>query len=808
MSQITYWGTDGQVQAGIYGGVAPTTYEEGGTNGFGQRMTPVRMYYNQPSAAFQSGDKAFFDTGHLLVVSVSNQVAAGVPWYTNITSGTYDTPYGNMFTTVAGWDFGAAVTAQSRSITTTNSNVNIGGTFTGADVNATITGTGIQSGTTIVSQTGTAAVMSKTATATGSPTASITQGVKAPYVYFIWDHEFDQAKSPRNTYGTAAQFAAAHQYLHNLCNTKLVAAGVPTSRVRWCWNATQTGFDVGRVDAFYPGNAYVDVIGTDPYVTSSGKSFSALIATALTYARSKGKPLCIPEIANIATDSVAAQNWYIDMGNQIANSDVTFEFVCSWIGNTGNEPSNYSQYNFNKLGGASADGAANPLKHSGLATALATMGNNPIFTSVGIAQGLPSAPTGFAATSNAAGTALTMTWAANPGGDNVSGWDTYINPGVTTNLHKDNPSALAASPLSHTFAGLTPGTQYSLTAVAINSAGRSGYGTIIQATTSTPGATNHAPVIDSASMTPVAGTFGANYSVTAHDPDSNPIVYAWTVTDAHGVTQTSTAASGSFNFPQVGTYTWSVTVTDNGTPPLSTTQTGSFAITTNQVPNTTNYNWPVPLTGTDVRTLAPLLRGVLPDLDDKLWTTSTRPSAHNAIHGYVASTMDPATLAGSTNIQLTTNQLYWAAMVLQGSQINGITTLIATSQSGTGSVVALYNSAGHPLLNDDGTSAVFSGTAVDTWLQAAAGPSDYTLTNPITTRLDFGQIIYIGVFNPTQATHAAIRASASAAFVSSRNASTQYRAAVVGSQSTCPDPLPFASQATAGNQNLAFYALF
>lgn len=809
MAQTVLCGTDLEVQSGLYGGVSPVTYEEGtvASNGMGMRMTAARTYRNwftQPFATGGSADTLSFKSGHAVVVSVSNFTkVTGSFTFAKLVSGTYDSDINAMFDRIYALPFDSNVTTLTRTVGTTNTSATITGTFTSADVNATITGTGIQSGSTILSQTVTQAVMSKTATATGSPTASIVQGLTQPFVYFTLQHEMDRGTNGSKLYpianptDTPATFIAAWQRCWNLAQARATAAGALASRVRWLVN--YTGFSIAsRGDTWYPGAAFVDVIGFDPYATSG--SFTDANSAIWAWARGKAKPIAYPEIQYIGADSTARANWWLDASTQINALDLKVEFVIPWMATQGSNGASYYTYNYNNSASADTGGKAAPLTHAAIITTYQNLGGNQIRTAV--TQALPSAPTGVTATSNTAGTQLTMTWSAPPGGDNVTGWDVYINPGVTINLHKDNQTGpIAVTPRSYTFTGLAPGTTYSVSAVAINAAGRSGFGNIFSVPTSVPGATNHAPIIDAASATPRSATpLLVDLTVTAHDPDSNPLTYLWTFTGPNNTVATFSSAIGTVTFVTPGNYTWTVGATDNGTPPLTTIQSGTFTINLNPVSFTTNYNWVLPQTGQDVRQLAPLLRDFMPDLDVKLSATANAPNTVNGVYTLVASNYDPYGISASTGTPAA-NQFVWAAMRLQATTITGISTLITTAQSGTGVVIALYNNAGAMLLQDDGvTAAKYSGASADAWLgSVATGSNDFTLTTPITGRT-VGEFIYVGVYFPTLATFPVFPVPAGSNKANRiSSALAQQRFGVATGQSTTPDPIPFASYTAASS---------
>lgn len=773
---VVYLSTVGQVQTGIYGGALPCDFEEQApsAHGFGQRMTVVRMYRTSPTAAFTGSSKEVtsFSTGHIPCVSVSNISDSGFTWDKLGSTTTFDSIWSAMFDRIFALPFDQPVTAQSRtSVGTTINTKNITGSFTGADVGASITGTGIPVGTTIVSQTFTAAVISNNATATGSITASITQGICAPYVYFILQHEVDRpsphgihtADSKSGTVATTAQWITAWQKLYNMSHARATAAGVATTRIRWVWCCTAYGFNINRCDPFYPGTAFVDLIGSDLYngFGSSFATWNACNAGTIAYARAKAKGLCYPETScdTNGSGSSYAANWYIDMGNQIqATPDVRVEFINLWMAPT-TYASNYWDYNFNKntsddsgTGHASHD---NGPKHDGLATTLANLGGNPIFLST--TQGQPTAPTGVVATSSSDGTQMSIVWNANPSGDNITGWDVYIAAGNTTNLHKVNTSGpLSPSPRIFTFTGLSPGQVYSMAVVAINAVGRSGFSNPITVQpTSVPGTENHAPSITNAAVTVHADdptTF--DFVASATDPDGDPLTFVWTIT-GNGTSNQFSGASITEQFTTPGVYNWSLQVSDDGSPPLSNSQSGQFSVIIGAA-NTSNFNWPIPQPGTDVRLLTLYLRGILPDLDRRVAANTYRKSMPNALFNLAGCTIDPKYVSGGTVVTPSNGSTLWSVFMCEDTSITALEVVLTQLMAGAsgGTKVSFHDAVTGAQITMDGTPlgdpAVF--TNVDALFSGSTSvPTQFVLPTQITGITPFTPLV-VQLFFPTMST--------------------------------------------------------
>jgi hypothetical protein len=112
-------------------------------------------------------------------------------------------------------------------------------------------------------------------------------------MYFSFNHE------PENdgALGTPAEFVAAYRHVVNVFR----ARGV--TNVAFAWTMMSSSFVDGaaEADSFYPGDAYVDVIGVDGYNWYPGKpgsrwrSFEDVLAPAHAFAVGKGIPMIVAE---------------------------------------------------------------------------------------------------------------------------------------------------------------------------------------------------------------------------------------------------------------------------------------------------------------------------------------------------------------------------------------------------------------------------------------------------------------------------------------------------------------------------------
>jgi hypothetical protein len=66
-------------------------------------------------------------------------------------------------------------------------------------------------------------------------------------------------RAPGGTDACGAEFVAAWRHAHD------IGAARGLHHVQWVWTVSAYSFGVSRADAFYPGDAYVDWIGVDPF---------------------------------------------------------------------------------------------------------------------------------------------------------------------------------------------------------------------------------------------------------------------------------------------------------------------------------------------------------------------------------------------------------------------------------------------------------------------------------------------------------------------------------------------------------------
>jgi hypothetical protein len=138
-------------------------------------------------------------------------------------------------------------------------------------------------------------------------------------VMLSFDHEMDTLVG---TAGQPADYVAAYQHVYN------VFASMGVTNVIWVWTITGYSGHDSEYKALYPGNAYVDWIGYDPYNfaachSTAWKSFNQTVDPAYQWLESNGfgdKPFILPEYGTVpdASNSAAESNWYSQIPSVLA----------------------------------------------------------------------------------------------------------------------------------------------------------------------------------------------------------------------------------------------------------------------------------------------------------------------------------------------------------------------------------------------------------------------------------------------------------------------------------------------------------
>lgn len=614
-------------------------------------------------------------------------------------------------------------------------------------------------------------------------------GTKKPLdVWFCYEHEVD--RPDKNV--PPADYVAAWKHIRVLRNNRAAAAGQDPSRVKMMTVFTAYGINVGRTAPYWPGNDQVDYFGIDSYNQLFGRgnwtNLSTNIAKGLTFNTAHGnKKVVIAETSTTIGSGTQSATQYWANAATFCNAHPEIIAVFGFQGAPG------GACNTDKVGAA--------LTHEAMRQFIISTGGTAGYGAAaggggggGVQQLAPSSPTGLAFTSDPSGTFGTLTWAANPSGDNVTLWDAYQAAGkVTSGFKKINATSLPASPRSLLVTGLSPGSSYSFTLVAINSADRSGFGSMLQTQTAKPGPTNQAPTIVnfSADVDDADSTL-VHFTSAATDPNGDALTYTISVTGPAGFTDTQSGPNVDAHYTP-GSYQAALAVGD-GT--LVTTQVVAFHIADGPT-STPDSHYELPQPGDDLRAVTRIYRQTIPDIDARLTRARKSRSPHNAVHGFVASTFDPAMASGSKSA-ITAGDVRWYWMKLESNTIAGLATYVSDVQTGSGAVFCVHASDGSQLCGAQ------SGTVVDAAFQTV-GDTEIDLDQPIAD-LTAGDLVAVGLFFPSGVTPPKTYVAPGANPMSQLRLSQGFwRGNSLAGQSAYPDVLPFTS-ATAVTP--AFFALY
>jgi hypothetical protein len=125
-------------------------------------------------------------------------------------------------------------------------------------------------------------------------------------------HEMDRPNLQWTIHGPA-DYIAAWDHIRKIFTS------VGATNVSWVWCPTGYGFQLGRAQAFYPGNSEVDWVCADVYSTSPTQSLQAAAAPFLSWARHTGKPIIIGEFG-VDGDPSQWPAW-LEGAAQLARSD-------------------------------------------------------------------------------------------------------------------------------------------------------------------------------------------------------------------------------------------------------------------------------------------------------------------------------------------------------------------------------------------------------------------------------------------------------------------------------------------------------
>ncbi len=119
-------------------------------------------------------------------------------------------------------------------------------------------------------------------------------------------HEMDRPNLQWAVHGPKA-------YIKAWDHIRSIFTGVGATNVGWVWCPTGYGFQVGRAQAFYPGNSEVDWVCADVYSFRPSQSLAEASAPFMRFALATGKPILIGEFAVNGSPSAWAK-WIAGAG--------------------------------------------------------------------------------------------------------------------------------------------------------------------------------------------------------------------------------------------------------------------------------------------------------------------------------------------------------------------------------------------------------------------------------------------------------------------------------------------------------------
>ncbi len=148
------------------------------------------------------------------------------------------------------------------------------------------------------------------------------------FVRFYWEFNaqwVNESVTPWSYGMTPAKFVAMWQYVVN----RVRAAG--GTNISWIWCPAALNDSVSTLQSLYPGDQYVDWVGTDVYPPDVSSGFGQGVNTELNSIRAvaPSKPVMLCEIGNLYGDTENA--WWADtLTNTLPNEYAYIKAVCLW----------------------------------------------------------------------------------------------------------------------------------------------------------------------------------------------------------------------------------------------------------------------------------------------------------------------------------------------------------------------------------------------------------------------------------------------------------------------------------------------
>jgi hypothetical protein len=148
-------------------------------------------------------------------------------------------------------------------------------------------------------------------------------------------HEMDRPNLQWTIHGPADYIAAWD-------HVRAIFSAVGATNVSWVWCPTGYGFEVGRAQAFYPGNNEVDWVCADVYANSTAQPLSVAAAPFLSWASRTGKPVIIGEFA--VKGRPAGWSAWLAAAGKLAQSDRQIRAMAYFDGNGSDSNGHPFQY--------------------------------------------------------------------------------------------------------------------------------------------------------------------------------------------------------------------------------------------------------------------------------------------------------------------------------------------------------------------------------------------------------------------------------------------------------------------------------
>ncbi len=382
--------------------------------------------------------------------------------------------------------------------------------------------------------------------ANGSRDADITKMADAlkatnkPILFTFMHEPEDQLK---DGWGTAAEYRGAWQRIV----TKFRDAGA--TNVSFALILTGYAYDTGSADQYYPGDSYIDWIGTDPYAWNScgGNSktfptFTTIMQKTVDFANAHDKPVLVAEYgvhASTSADKTKKAAWFVDARAAAKKLPAIKALI---------------YFNHDNHGGSDCMWSFS--KDAAITSAYAAMATDPYFAKNPLTEKDSSsttmvpAPTGV--TTTAGDASIAVAWKA------VTGAKTY-----SIKYAKGSDAASYSTGITSTtamFSGLTNGAAYTISVRAILADGtKSDFSTAVTATPTKPQVFG-APtgVKATAGNKAITVSWGAvtgakSYSIQYQKGTSAPVWVTGVTTRSQSITGLTNGASYSISVRAIAT---------------------------------------------------------------------------------------------------------------------------------------------------------------------------------------------------------------------------------------------------------------